>query len=134
MELLVLVALRRLKPKKRLSKEESLGQSKQSHHLFSPEEHYGELRPLHYALPCYRHKEQVFLAGLLLMRVNINQINPLFAPLPQQITLHVTSMVHPSFMKATYIKYNQTFWKTGNQVTITNSTHLGQHGNIVSIE
>lgn len=134
MELLVLVAPQRLKPKKHLSKEESLGRSKQSCHLFSPEEHYSELRPSRYALPCYRHKEQVFLAGLLLMRVNINQINPRFAPLPQQIALYVASMVHPSFMKASYIKYDQTFWKTGDWVMITNSTHLGQHGNIVFIE
>lgn len=133
MELHVLVAPRRLKPKKSSTKAGGLG-STQVRRLFSPEEHCGQPQPPRYGLPCYRYREQIFLAGLLLMRVNIGQITHLPSPSPQQIGLHVVSMVNPVFMKITYERYNQRFWKAGDRVRISDSTHLGKHGNIVTID
>ncbi|KAH0826000.1 hypothetical protein J3R83DRAFT_7469 [Lanmaoa asiatica] len=133
MELHILLAPRRLSPKKRHTKEEGLRYT-ETRRLFSPEEYRGQPLPPRYGLPCYRYKEQIFLAGLLLMRVNISQVVHLPAPSPQQIGPHVASRMNPSFMKKTYEKYNQKFWKPGDRVTISDSTHLGKHGNILTID
>ncbi|KAF8547337.1 hypothetical protein OG21DRAFT_1490316 [Imleria badia] len=76
----------------------------------------------------------MFIAGLLLMKVKINQAIHVPAPLPHQIILHAASMVDPPFMKAMYKNYNQLFWNSGDRVRTSDSTHLGKYGNLVSID
>ncbi|KAG6370385.1 hypothetical protein JVT61DRAFT_12106 [Boletus reticuloceps] len=133
-ELQLLVAPRWLKRRKQLAEHECFGQVTNVRRLFSPEEHRACPQPPRYGLLCYLHKEQTFIAGLLLMKVKINQVTQVTTPSPQQISPYVTSMVNPPFMKATHKKYNQLFWKAGDRVLVSDSTHLGKSGSIVAID
>ncbi|KAH0826466.1 hypothetical protein J3R83DRAFT_5467 [Lanmaoa asiatica] len=133
-ELHLLVAPRWLKRRKQLAEHECFGQVTNVRRLFSPEEHRACPQPPHYGLLCYLRKEQTFIAGLLLMKMKINQVTQVTTPSPQQIALYVTSMVNPPFMKATHKKYNQLFWKAGDRVVVSDSTYLGKSGSIVAID
>jgi hypothetical protein len=134
-ELHLLVAPRRLKPRKRPAEGEDIGQDYNTpRRLFSPDEHAGHPCPPYHGNSCYQYNQNIFVCGLLLLKLKINQVDHALPPSPHQIALHVTSMVNPPFMMATQRKFNQRFWKEGDCVTITDATHHDTRGRLVCME
>ncbi|KAI9459516.1 hypothetical protein HD554DRAFT_2041858, partial [Boletus coccyginus] len=113
---------------------DTLGQDPNASRLFSPELHHGRLRSPYRGLTCYQHSTDIFISGLLLLKLRPNQFKYLPAPFPSQICLHVASMVDPDFMKATHAKFNRLFWKPDDRVAISDPSHGEKWGNLVSID
>lgn len=131
-ELSVLIALQWLRPRSHPS--DALGQDPNACHLFSPELHHGQLHSPYRGLTRYQHSTDIFISGLLLMKLRPNQFKYLPTPFPSQICLHVASMVDPCFMKATHAKFNRHFWKPDDCAAISDPYHGEKWGNFVSID
>lgn len=130
-ELHLLVAPRKLRPK---SQPLALGQDHNGRRLFSSEVHHGVSRSPYRGLPRYQHFDNIFVSGLLLLKLKPNQFKHVITPSPHQIALHVASSVDPSFMKITRHKFHQPFWKLDDRVTFSDATYGERRGTLVSID
>ena len=131
-ELDVLVVPRRITP--RNPPMDALGRAHNARTLFSPDIHHGRPRSPYRGLPRHEHSANVFISGLLLMKLKTNQFRQVSVPSPSQISLHAASMVDPQFIKATHRKYNRLFWNAGDRVTISDPSLGDTWGSLISID
>ena len=68
------------------------------------------------------------------MKLMAHQLKPISVPFPSQITHHVASVVDPQFMKATHQKYNRSFCKPGDHVSVLNPSLGDTWGHLISID